>query len=233
MADRWLYIHAGAAHGPVDFEKLAQLAAQGKLWPADLVWRVGEDRGRAVEAHTLVKVESFPVSSPTTTQSVETTAPQAPAATPDWLVEVEAEQQRPPLTAGDADVVGPAGGEIEVAQVEEVGDVELVEQPKIAEPVAPKPSKPSKVPSRSHKKSAPAKKSASSVDEVEEDDDTDEEESGISFRRRDLVMLGLGMAGVGVAVAAGLFFAKLSQRKTEDEPPQPKNGPLPNSSSDD
>ena len=59
MADRWLYTHAGAAHGPVDLEKLTQLATQGKLLPTDRVWPVGEDMRRAVEAHTLLNPESF------------------------------------------------------------------------------------------------------------------------------------------------------------------------------
>jgi HEAT repeat protein len=87
MADRWLYIHAGAAHGPVNLEKLGQLATAGKLLPTDQVWPAGEDRRLCVEAHTLLNPDSFRAVQRTVEEALAS-PPQAVNANPDWLSDV-------------------------------------------------------------------------------------------------------------------------------------------------
>lgn len=222
MADRWLYIHAGAAHGPVDLEKLAQLAALGKLLATDPVWKVGEDRRSAVEAHTLVKIESSPPVKPALPQA---TPPKPTSATPDWLADVASS---PPPVAARPDQE-PVNGVPVVEIVDEEPVVEIVEESPAEEiitdvqvvkdkpatkappPTPPKPptvSKPS--PSAASKRPAAAKGKP-----AQEDDDA--EEGAFDFKRRDLLMFGLGVIGIGVAVGAGLFFAKISQRKADED----------------
>ncbi len=41
MAEEWYYARDGQQHGPVNGERLKELATSGKLQPTDLVWREG------------------------------------------------------------------------------------------------------------------------------------------------------------------------------------------------
>src|SRR5947209_15710264 len=41
MADQWYYASNGEQLGPVELTELQQLAASGRLQPADLIWKAG------------------------------------------------------------------------------------------------------------------------------------------------------------------------------------------------
>jgi len=230
MTDRWLYIHAGAAHGPVDLEKLAQLAAQGKLLPTDRIWPAGEDMRRAVEAHTLLNAHSFR-SVEGKVEATPASPPHPASASPDWLTDVEAFSVPAPSSAS------PSSPDAEL--VNETPDVQVVNEepiPLVASPIVPpadsvkvsRPSSPAapKPPVAAKRQAAPPSTRRPAPEEANApDEDEDEaEEGGLGFKRRDLVMFGLGVIGVCLAVAAGLFFAKRSQRKTDEVPPQDDRG---------
>jgi hypothetical protein len=211
MADRWLYIHAGAAHGPVELEKLAQLASQGKLLPTDRVWRVGADMRGAVEAHTLLNAESFRAVQAKVEESLAN-PPQPTSATPDWLTDVAALSEPAPAS------VPPSSSDEELVIVDETPEVVEDEPVLLAEPIkVPKPS------SRAAPKRPAAPKRKAAPDEPDEDED-DAEEGGLGFRRRDLVAFGLGVVGVCLAAGIGLFFAKPWQRKADEAPPKDDGG---------
>jgi hypothetical protein len=233
MADRWLYIHAGAAHGPVDLEKLAQVAALGKLLPTDPVWPPGEDMRSAVEAQTLLNIESFP-SVQGKVEEALASPPQSASSPPDWLSDVEASSESgsasaPPYSP-DVEVVNETQ---DVEVVNETPDVEVVNEesaPEASTPVPP-PKPPSwaaaspaapRRPVAAKGKAAPPSTPRPAQEEA--DDPDEEEESGFAFKRRDLLMFGLGVMGVGLAVAVGLFFGKRSQRTPDEDPPKDDRG---------
>lgn len=44
MADEWYYLHDGQVHGPIETERLKEMAGRGRLLPADIVWREGSTK---------------------------------------------------------------------------------------------------------------------------------------------------------------------------------------------
>ena len=200
MADRWLYKHNNAVHGPVEQKKLEQLATIGELLPSDLVWAEGEDPRRGVEALSLLSVEAFGKVLAEVDQGLST-PPTSPGATPDWLKDVQAAPAptQPPAPSETPDwLANPKNKAAAKPPPAKAAKPQLA----VAMPVKPKVA-------------PPVDTDPADVELVE--DEEEDAETTFEFRRRDFIMFALGGISVGLAIGIGFFVANRSQRSPKDE----------------
>jgi hypothetical protein len=81
MKNNWFYSTKGRVHGPCSEDELRQRVGAGLLEPDDPIWPAESDRGHSVPAGAAIPFPATPTS--------------APAAAPDWLMDVE--EQRGPI----------------------------------------------------------------------------------------------------------------------------------------
>ena len=206
MADRWLYKHAGAVHGPVARAKLEQLATIGAVLPTDEIWLEGEDPRRAVEAISILEVESFGSLLAQVDQALAT-PPAAPGATPDWLTDVQSASAEPAPAA-------PTPPASTTPDRLRDGKKSPGKPAPKAQPTAPMAAKPK------HARPGAPEPESTDVELVEEEE---AEEPAFEFTRRDLLMFVLGAVSVALAVGSGFYLANRPWgRKNEDDPPVDK-----------
>ncbi len=217
MAERWYYKHAGERRGPVTLKKLEELAAIGGVLANDPVWREGDDPLAAVEALMVLDVDCFGRVMAAVSESF---APKPPATNeaPDWVAEA-------PPGAAPPDSEAPVTVE-PAAAPDWLGDVDTGPKKPLSPPLPPNVanSRPSMPPPVSNKPKPKRVRAASSTSEVEIEVEEEAPEP-FEFKRRDLLVFGLGGLTVVFAVVLGVILAKYTFAKRDPVEPVPQPQP--------